>query len=313
MNYEKIKSGISKIDHIRESDLAHIDNYVTYLRFLETEKNKDQTIKNPWFAQQTENQLIDVYKKVATDNVFIDGETITIGFRGKLLITYNYQAYKNLVLNIYPETLFDMQNVHEGDAFSFNKENGKVIYSHKINDPFALDKKIIGTYCIIKNNRGEFLETLNMQDIEKMKAVATTKNIWNEWQSEMVLKSVIKRACKRHFRDIVVNVEAIDNESNDMERVNVEDLIQQRIEEAGTFEDLTKIYKSEKDNVKDKINFTRLLGERKESLMQLLPEYNIENEPEAIELFKKSGKIDRLLLHWKMTEDQILTLIERAK
>jgi len=39
------------------------------------------------------------------------------------------------------------------------------------------------------------------------KAVATTKNIWNEWESEMVLKSVIKRACKRHFRDIVVNVE----------------------------------------------------------------------------------------------------------
>ena len=314
MNYDKIIKGITKSDHIRESDQIHIDNYITYLKFLENEKEKDKkTPKNPWYQYLNEDQLIDLYKKVSADNVFIDGETITIGFRGKLLITYNYQAYKNLVLNVYPETTFDMQNVHEGDTFSFNKENGKVIYSHKINNPFDLDKQIIGCYCIMKNSRGEFLETLNMQDIEKMKAVAMTKNIWNDWQSEMVLKSVIKRACKRHFRDIIVNVEKIDNENNDLDRVNVEDLIQSKIEKATSFDELTKIYKSEKDNVKDLVNFTRLLGERKEELMLLLPKYTIENEQEAIELFKKHGKIDRVLLHWKMTEDQILTLIERAK
>lgn len=307
MNYDKI------IKDLHGYETTHVNNYITYLKFLESEKTKDQKTKNAWFAFQKEEQLSEFYKKVASDNVFIDGETITIGFRGKLLITYNYQAYKNLVLNVYPETLFDMQNVHDGDSFSFNKENGKVIYSHKINNPFALNKKIIGTYCIIKNSRGEFLETLNMQDIEKMKAVATTKNIWEDWQSEMVLKSVIKRACKRHFRDIVVNVEKIDNENNDLDRVNVEDLIQSKIEKAGTFEELTNIYKSEKDNVKDLVNFTRLLGERKEELMQLLPEYTIENEAEALSIYNKSKKVDHLLLHWKMTEEQILTLIERAK
>lgn len=307
MNYEKITKDLHGYS------TTHVNNYITYLKFIESEKTKDQKTKNAWFSFQKEDQLVDIYKKVASDNVFIDGETITIGFRGKLLITYNYQAYKNLVLNVYPETLFDMQNVHEGDSFSFNKENGKVIYSHKINNPFDLNKKIIGTYCIIKNSRGEFLETLNMQDIEKMRAVATTKNIWDDWQSEMVLKSVIKRACKRHFRDIVVNVEKIDNENNDLDRVNVEDLIQSKIEKATSFDELTKIYKSEKDNVKDLVNFTRLLGEKKEELMQLLPEYSIENESEAIAIYKKSNKVDHLLLHWKMTEDQILTLIERAK
>jgi len=307
MNYEKITKGLSDYDKIS------VGVYVGYLKFLENEKDKEKKIKNYWFAGISEDQFIDIYKKVAVDRIFIDGETITIGFRGKLLITYNYQAYKNLLLNIYPETIFDMQIVNDGDSFSFNKENGKIIYSHKINDPFALNKKIIGTYCIIKNSRGEFLETLNMQDIEKMKAVATTKNIWNDWQSEMVLKSVIKRACKRHFRDIVVNAEKIDNENNDLDRVNVEDLIQQKIENAESFEELTKIYNSEKDNVKDKVNFTRLLGERKTKLMELLPEYSIDNEKEAIEMYKKGGKIDRLLLHWKMTEDQIQTLIERSK
>jgi len=306
MNYDKITKELSDYDKI------NVGIYVGYLKFLEGEK-KDNDIKNKWFSFQKEEQLIDIYKKVAVDRIFIDGETITIGFRNKLLITYNYQAYKNLLLNIYPETIFDMQIVNEGDSFSFNKENGKIIYSHKINNPFALNKQIIGTYCIIKNSRGEFLETLNMQDIEKMKAVATTKNIWNDWQSEMVLKSVIKRACKRHFRDIVVNVEKIDNETNDLDRVNVEDLIQDRIEKAATFDDLTKIYKDENGNVKDKVNFMRLLGERKTALMELLPYYTIENEKEAIEIFKRVGKMDAVLLHWKMTEDQMLTLIERAK
>lgn len=308
MNYEKITKELFYYDKI------NVGIYVSYLKFLENEKEKDKTaIKNKWFAFQKEDQLIDIYKKVATDHVFIDGETITIGFRGKLLITYNYQAYKNLLLNIYPETIFDMQIVNEGDTFSFNKENGKIIYSHKINNPFALNKQIIGTYCIIKNSRGEFLETLNMQDIEKMKAVATTKNIWNDWQSEMVLKSVIKRACKRHFRDIVVNVEKIDNETNDLDRVNVENLIQSKIEKAETFDELTKIYKEENTSVKDKVNFMRLLGERKTELMELLPNYSIDNEKQAIEIYKRVGKMDAVLLHWKMTEDQMLTLIERSK
>lgn len=308
MNYVKIKEGLKSYDSV------HVGNYLNYLKFIENEKDKTQAIKNAWYPRQSEDQLIDVFKKVAIDNVFIDGDTITIDFRyGKLLVTYNYQAYKNLVLNVYPETLFDMQNVHEGDAFSFNKESGKVIYSHKINDPFALDKKIIGTYCIIKNVRGEFLETLNMQDIEKMKAVATTKNIWNDWQSEMVLKSVIKRACKRHFRDIVVNVESIDNESNDLDRVNVEDLIQDRIEKAESFSALEKIYRDEKDSVKDKVNFVRLLGEKKTALMELLPNYTIDNEVEAIAIYKKLNKVEPLFLHWKMTDEQVISLLEKAE
>ena len=57
----------------------------------------------------------------------------------------------------------------------------------------------------------------------------------------------------------------------------------------------------------------RLLGERKTELMELLPDYSIDNEKQAIEIYKRVGKMDAVLLHWKMTEDQILTLIERSK
>jgi hypothetical protein len=276
---------------------------------LESEK-KDNAPKNKWFPFFKEDEAIDIYKKVAKDNVFIDGETITISNRGKIIVSYNYQAYKNLLLNVYPESTFDIQVVNEGDDFSFFKDSGRVIYSHRLKDPFANHKTIIGTYCIIKNNRGEFLETLNMEDIAKMKAVATTKNIWDAWESEMVLKSVIKRACKRHFRDIVVNVEKLDNENYDLNLANVDTIVQSAIEKTTKFAELTKIYNENVNSVSDKVNFIRLLGERKEQLMNLLPNFKPENEVKALELLKKyDGKFDSLLLNWKFTDDQKESLI----
>lgn len=214
MNYENLKKELSS--HERQ---AEIDVYFSYLKKLEVEKDmKTGDLKNKWFQYFTEKQAADLFKKVAIDNLFIDGDTITLQFKGSVMLSYNYQAYKNKLLNIYPETLFDIQNVHEGDIFNFKKESGKVVYSHEITNPFNTDKKIIGCYCIIKNSRGEFIETLNMDDIKKMRAVAKTDFIWKAWEGEMILKSVIKRACKRHFKDLVVNIEKTDNEDYDLEK-----------------------------------------------------------------------------------------------
>lgn len=307
MDYKIVQHNLSEYNNV------NIEIFIKYLKFLEKDKKKDQTLANPWFPYFKDDEASEIYKKVAKDNVFIDGETITLSNRGgKVIVSYNYQAYKNILLNVYPESTFDIQVVNEGDDFSFFKDSGKVIYSHRLKDPFATNNKIIGTYCIIKNSRGEFLETLNMADIAKMKAVAPTKNIWNEWESEMVLKSVIKRACKRHFRDIVVNVERLDNENYDLESVNVDNLVQSSIEKSTTFAELTKIYNENVNSVPDKVNFMRLLGEKKEKLMSLLPDFKDENEDKAIELIKKyNGKFDPLLLVWKFTEDQKQSLITK--
>lgn len=306
MDYKKVS------DLLIGYDKVNVDIYINYLKFMEKDKKKDGSLSNPWFPYFKDEEAVDIYKKVAKDNVFIDGETITISYRGKIIVSYNYQAYKNLLLNVYPESTFDIQVVNEGDDFSFFKDSGKVIYSHRINNPFATKKTIIGTYCIIKNSRGEFLETLNMEDIAKMKAVATTKNIWNEWESEMVLKSVIKRACKRHFRDIVVNVEKLDNENYDLNLVNVDSIVQTKIENATKFSELTKIYNENVNSVADKVNFIHLLGERKQKLIELLPNFKQENEDAALAILKKhDGKFDSLLLNWKFTEDQKESLITK--
>ena len=304
MNYEKIKKGLSKYDP------QEVTRYINYLKFLETDKDRDKKPRNPWFNYVKESQLIDIYKKVAIDNLSIDGETITLQYKGKLMANYDYQAYKNKLLSVYPETTFDLQLVSKGDEFSFRKASGKVIYSHKINDPFNPHPEIIGTYCIIKNRRGEFLETLNITDINKMRAVAKTQKIWDTWFSEMVLKSVIKRACKRHFKDITHNIENIDNENNDLEKVDVEVSIQKKVEKVKTIEELNQLYKDEKDNVTDEVGFITLLKDKKEELRQLLPE--LKDKHEAIEMLKNGKKPDDLLNKWKITPEQMETIISEA-
>lgn len=261
MEYKKIYKGLEKYNQ------SEVKVYCTYLSEL---VGNSKTAG--WASKISENQAIALYEKVALDNLFIDGDTITLSFRGKVLISYNYQAYKNKLLNIYPESKFDVQLVHDGDTFKFEKKSGKVDYVHNINDPFGTSKTTIGCYCIIKNSRGEFIETLNMEDITKMRNVAKTQAIWNAWEGEMILKSVIKRACKRHFKDLIVNIDKIDNTNYEPETVNIDFKLKDAIEKCDTLEDLNIIYTENKDNPGDEKVFMELLGQRKLEIKKKMSE-----------------------------------------
>jgi hypothetical protein len=263
MEYKKIKN------QLKDYNQQEVDVFTAYLYDLENEEKNNQKV-NYWLKNINEEQLVAAFKKVAMDNLFIDGDTITIQWRKKLLISYNYQAYKNKVLNAYPKTTFDVQLVHQDDSFSFSKKSGKVVYSHDFGDPFKVPKTIIGCYCIIKNSRGEFIEILDMDDISKMRKVATTQFIWNTWEGEMIYKSVMKRACKRHFKDLVLNIENIDNQNYDLTNVSIDVKIQTKIEECQTENDLNVLYNEEKENVEDEVNFVKLLTERKKVLIEEL-------------------------------------------
>jgi len=141
----------------------------------------------------------------------LDGINYVIS--GNRMYMPTYKAFKNKLYMVYPQTVIDLQVIREGDTYEFAKESGSVIYTHNLADPFQTEQsKIIGAYCIIKNNRGEFLETLNQHDYERMKDGSKNPALWNSWASEFWLKSVIKRACKRHFNDLTTALEEKDNE-----------------------------------------------------------------------------------------------------
>ncbi len=238
-----------------------VNLFINYLKSLK----KDE--KTAWSKTVSENDFEAIFKKVASTGMYIDGDSITLAsLKGKLVVNYDYHAYKNKVLFTYPDTIFDFGIVYEGDEYSFAKESGKVTYSHKMNNPFKTDKIIIGAYGIIKNSRGEFVETINMQDIEKMKKTSKMSFIWDSWFDRMVLKSVIKRICSVNFKDIVQDIDSIDNEANEPNRVSIPQNILDEIDAAKAHENLGDIHKKYIDTVEDKNVFLSILTAKKQEL-----------------------------------------------
>ena len=203
MDYSALKESLNMYDSIQ------VNIFLSHIKSLE----KDPKVN--WFKVLNKNNCKALFEQVKKTGVYIDGDSVVLSYVGgktnKLSVSYDYRAYKNRVLHIYPNAIFDLQLMHEGDDFALYKESGDIRYKHIINNPFNENKKIIGAYCYIKTERGQFIETINLDTINKIKATAKTQYIWNKWFGEMVLKTVIKRACKRHLHDLANDIDIIDN------------------------------------------------------------------------------------------------------
>lgn len=194
---------------------VNVERFAAYCQRLLVDKDKEGKLKNPWMQQKTAETLAALFKRVQAEGLVFDGKHITLQSTG---VQLDYVAYKNKMLLAYPETTFDLNVVREGDTFEFEQGNGKVTYSHKLANAFG-DKEIIGAYCVLRNSRGEFLTTLSRKDIDKHRAAAKTKNVWDTWFTEMAMKTVLKKATKYHFDDVFEALNEVDNEGIDLTQV----------------------------------------------------------------------------------------------
>lgn len=249
---------------LKDSNQEQVEKFASYIIRLFLEKDrKTGNSKNIWIQKKTDQQMVDLFKRVEKDGLVFDGEHITLQSTG---ISYDYVAYKNKMLLVYPDSIIDVQLVYEGDDFSFSKENGKVVYDHTISNPFGQkDDKIIGGYCVIKNKRGDFLTTLSKDDIDKHRKVAKTDYIWRNWFKEMAMKTVIKKAVKYHFSDIYTEIESSDNEQYDLENpVDLDLKYKQEIEAIDDVMKLKEYYMKNKGKGK---GFDKLIQKRKDILL----------------------------------------------
>lgn len=217
----------------RESVVAHQGGETPEVKkliaYIDSINKKDKNGKDLTFNMQP-TDLLKLYIKYINVGIVLDGVNAVLAGFNKVFITW--VGYKNKVISVYPESEFDTQLVRENDTINFAKESGSVVYTHSIADPFSSNKGIIGAYCVIKNKRGEFLETLGADDFAKMKQTAQISSTWDKWESEFWLKSVIKRACKRHFNDVVEEIDKIDNEDYTLEDVGAGEAKKKAIIEA---------------------------------------------------------------------------------
>lgn len=226
-----------------------VEQYASYC--IATALKKDSKGADSFICKWNADKLITLFKRVASDGLYIDGKSISLSNRG---VQYDYQAYKNKMYIVYPESIVDVQLVYKEDTFSFSKKSGEVFYSHDIGSPFAQkDDNIIGGYCVIKNKRGNFLTLLSKEDIDKHRKIATTDSIWKQWLKEMCLKTVIKKACSLHFKDIYSNIEDVDNENYNLENpIGIDIDLKSKIDDITDLEQLKAFYKDNKASISEK-------------------------------------------------------------
>lgn len=255
------------INLLKDHNQSHVEQFASYIEKLQTEKHKKGEhagkLKNPWALKVTAEKFADWFNRVHEHGLVFDGVHITLSNVG---ISFDYQAYKNKMLIKYPESKISLAVVYEGDSFSFSESDGKVSYTHEHKDPFKNDKEIIGAYCVVKNQRGEFLTMMGLDEIKKHRQAAKTQYIWKQWPKEMTLKTVIKKACKYHFNDVFQHVQEMDNVNYDLDLpLGVDPRIMEEIENIKTLQGLTEYYNRNKP--KDPA-ILALLTKRKEQLQE---------------------------------------------
>lgn len=187
--------------------VAEINKFLAYVRGEQQKESTKAADKRP-VTGNNDDMLYTMFIKWWSLGMVIDGVNIVITGRAMSMVTY--QGYKNKVRATYPSAKFDIQLVREGDTFTVRKESGKVEYTHEIGDAFS-EKPINGAYCVISIDGRDYFEGLNKKDYEEMKKGSKQAYLWEKWDSEFWLKSVIKRACKRHFYDVVKDIDENDN------------------------------------------------------------------------------------------------------
>lgn len=185
----------------KDYDKKKVNKFIAYLSG-ELDKQNNSVSKN------TQMELYNLFAKYYNAGTNLDGVNVVLTGNKMALITAN--GYKNKVKAVYPDLFLDVQLVREGDSFSFEKEDGKVNYTHKVANPFE-DNKIIGAYCVLRYGNGnQQLETLNPADFQKMYEASRNRPTWDKWLSEFWKKSVVKRACKANFAEEIRTLDEID-------------------------------------------------------------------------------------------------------
>lgn len=114
-----------------------------------------------------------------------------------------YKGFIHRIKEIQPTASIKAELVFKDDILTIEKVDGQVKYTHKVADPFARMDKIAGVYAYIQyvdnGKTYSFIETMGLDEINKIKGKAKTKMVWNEWFGEMAKKAVIRRLCKTLF------------------------------------------------------------------------------------------------------------------
>ena len=161
--------------------------------------------KNPKLVQADRNSLMQTFMKAAQDGLYLDGReaaAVLYGTQGNYLPMV--EGVIKLMHNSGLIKTISAEVVYENDCFEY--ELGSKPFVKHI--PLLVGDRgnRICVYCHVQTaNDGDFVEILNMEEVEKCKQVAKTQAVWSKWYDQMAKKTAIHRIAKRLPKNDAIN------------------------------------------------------------------------------------------------------------
>lgn len=111
-----------------------------------------------------------------------------------------------------------------GDHFRKGSKNGLAWYEYEAAEGKEARSdygKIEAVHCYISyyihGEKRAHIESLDREEVNKIRSKAKSQKVWGEWMGEQVKKACIRRACKTRFKSLVGELMARDNEEFELE------------------------------------------------------------------------------------------------
>ncbi len=141
-----------------------------------------------------------------------------IPYAGKCTLQVEYKGYLYKMTQYYKDFDYKVSLIFANDEFEVWSEGDNDCYKHKLKNPLAQNKDIIGVYFYytytVGGQKVSKIEYANVEQIKKAMDAAKTKNVWNSWFGEMAKKFIVKRACKSKSSSIpeLARLDEFDNQ-----------------------------------------------------------------------------------------------------
>ena len=174
--------------------------------------------KNPKLLQADKNSLMQTFMKAAQDGLYLDGrEAAAVQYGQSVQYIPMVEGIIKVLHNSGLIKTISAEVVYENDLFDYELGT-KPQLTHKPLITGDRGKPICVYAIAITTNGGEYMELMNMQEIEKCRAVSKASSSphspWVKWFDQMAKKTVMHRIAKRLPKNDAINsVVAVDDDN----------------------------------------------------------------------------------------------------
>ena len=178
--------------------------------------------KNPKLLDLDRNSLWQTFMKAAQDGLLLDGrEAAAVPYKNQVSYLPMVDGIIKLMHNSGLIKTISADVVYKNDCFEYEKGSKAYVKHMPLLSGDRGERYAV--WCYVETVvGGEYIEIMDMKQIEDCRKVAKSQNVWNTWYDQMAKKTILKRMAKLLPKsDALNNVLKTDDEINYKEPVNV--------------------------------------------------------------------------------------------